>query len=106
ALAGVPSLPSGRGLFAAATAGGVFASSDGTSFARVFTPPAGAANNQVGFANQLFFYTGDGGFLASSADGRAWTVVPSSTTETVFQVAFGNALYVGAGDHNTIVTSK
>ena len=67
---------------------------------------AGSLNNQVGFANKLFFYTGDAGFLASSSNGNAWTVVPSHTTDTIFQVAFGNALYVGGGDHNTVLTFK
>jgi hypothetical protein len=105
-LSGVTSLAFGNGAFVATTASGVFSSANGTSFTRAFTPPAGAANNQVTFASRLFFYTGDAGFLASSVNGSAWSVVPSGTTDTLYQVAFGNALYVAGGDHNAVVTSN
>jgi hypothetical protein len=105
-LSGVTSLAFGNGRFVAATASGVFSSTSGTTFTRVFTPPAGAVNNQIGFASRLFFYTGDAGFLAASSDGLVFTVVPSASTDTIYQVAFGNALYVGGGDHNTVVKSK
>lgn len=58
---------------------------------------------RIVFQNGTFRTVGGGGQIASSVDGSTWTREPISATVPLWDVAFGNGLWVAVGGTGTIL---
>jgi hypothetical protein len=66
--------------------------------------------SQVTWGNSKYVVVGGdqyttGGKVFTSSDGTSWTAQTSNTAYYLYDVAFGNNLFVSVGEHGTILTS-
>jgi hypothetical protein len=62
--------------------------------------------NALIYANNTFFYAGDGGVLASSVDYTNWTQQTSGTIDNINTLIYANNTFVYAGDGGVLGTSS
>ena len=65
----------------------------------------GAGFNAVTWSGAQFLAVGDGGLMAASPDGAAWTLIPAKTKYSLRDVAWSGTQFVVVGDHGTVLTS-
>ncbi|MGA9750486.1 MAG: carboxypeptidase regulatory-like domain-containing protein [Acidobacteriota bacterium] len=76
----------------------------GVNWASVSNVPTGNYLRAVTYQGGQFAAAGDKGTILTSPDGLAWSLRPTSASDTLFGIAYGNGRYVAAGD-NTLFWS-
>ena len=71
----------------------------GVNWAAVSNVPTGNYLRAVAYQGGQFVAAGDKGTILTSPDGLAWSLRPTSASDTLFGIAYGNGRYVAAGDN-------
>lgn len=102
----IGSVAFGQGLFVGATPDGEFLTSpDGASWTQAFRADEPISIHDLAYGDGLFVAvgeTGDAGapkqaVVLTSADGKAWTLKKLEGAERLWQVTYGNGLFVARG---------
>lgn len=85
--------------------GTIYRTTDGTNWSRVEATPLAAWLSGVAYGGGRFVAVGEGGVVASSADGMTWETASSPTSAYLTRVAYGDGRFLAVGDGGEILES-